>query len=282
MTILEEIVAYKKIEVEKSKERLSFEKLKKQIQSISGAQCHAPAGFVNAIKNKINKKEIAIIAEIKKASPSRGIIKENFNHIEIATAYKNGGATCLSVLTDNKYFQGNINYIKEIKSTEPCCNLPLLRKDFIIDPYQIYESIYYGADCILLIVGVFHEKPLQQQLRDLYEIACENKIDCLIEVHDEREMEIALDIVETLHATSLLGINNRDLKTFKTDLKTTEKLVNKYRNDLKNKIVVSESGIFSRNDISYLTKLDVRTFLIGESLMIKENIELALKELING
>ncbi|MBI2996342.1 MAG: indole-3-glycerol phosphate synthase TrpC [Candidatus Melainabacteria bacterium] len=266
MNILEEIIAYKKIEIEKSKERLSLDRLKKNMPGRDAINCVS-----TALKTKINKKQIALIAEIKKASPSKGIIKKNFNHIEIAKAYKNGGACCLSVLTDEKYFQGNLNYIHEIKNV---VDLPVLQKDFIIDPYQIYESIYYGADCVLLIAETCRGMSLQ--LRDLYEIACENEIDCLIEIHNEREMEIALNI-----NPQMIGINNRDLKTFETNLNTTKNLITKYKKDLKDKIVVSESGIFTNEDIKSLVEHGVYSFLVGESLIKQEDIESATKELIN-
>ena len=215
----------------------------------------------------------------KKASPSKGVIKEDFNHIDIAKAYKAGGATCLSVLTDEKYFQGNLKFIQEIKKVEICHGMPLLRKDFIVDPYQIYESVYYGADCILLIVGAFHEMPL---LRDLYNISLENNLDVLIEVHDEREMEIALNLVEgRVPEPCLLGINNRNLKTFETNLNTTKNLVSKYKSDLKDKLVVSESGIFTSDDIQSLMDSAVYAFLVGESLIKQNNIEEATKKLIS-
>lgn len=266
MNILEEILAYKKLEVEQAKEKLSIDKLKKEIRGKEIKKRY----FYQTIKKKIDKKEIALIAEVKKASPSKGIIKKDFNPIEIAQAYKNGGACCLSVLTDEKYFQGNLRYVKNIKDA---INLPVLRKDFIIDPYQIHESIYNDADCILLIVGAFHTMPL---LRDLYEISCENEIDVLTEVHDERELEIALEL-----NCKMIGINNRDLKTFKTDLSTTKKLIEQYKRDLKSKIIVSESGIFTSHDIKSLIENNVYAFLVGESLIIKENIEFATKELTN-
>ena len=271
MNILEEIIAYKKIEVEKSKEKLPLDKLKESIRR--NIVNRTPTGFSQTIKNKVDKKQPALIAEIKKASPSKGIIKEDFNHIKIAEAYKNGGATCLSVLTDEKYFQGDLDCIKEIKSV---IDLPILRKDFIIDPYQIYESIYYQADCILLIVGALDKN----QLKMLFELSCENKIDILIETHDEREMEIALNLVGALHATPLLGINNRNLKTFETNLQTTITLLEKYKRDLKDKIVVSESGIFTNDDIKSLMKHDIYAFLVGEGLIKERNIEQATRDLI--
>ena len=276
MNILEEIIAYKKIEVDKVKDKLPLQKLKDLIKQV-GARHGAPLqkrNFCQSLKNKIDKKEIALIAEIKKASPSKGLIKENFNPQEIAKAYKAGGATCLSVLTDEKYFQGNIKYIQEIKNV---IDLPVLRKDFIIDPYQIFESIYNEADCILLIVGALHATPL----RDLYEIACENEMDVLIEVHNEKEMEIALDVLCRGGVTPLLlGINNRNLKTFETNLNTTKNLVKKYKRDLEGKIIVSESGIFTNEDIKSLVQYGVYAFLVGEGLIKEKNIETATRDLI--
>lgn len=271
MNILEEIVAHKKIEVEKSKERFPLEKLKNQV----GATGQSPLqkrNFCQAIKDKIYKKQIALIAEIKKASPSCGVIKDVFDPQEIARSYANGGASCLSVLTDEKYFQGTLNYIEKVKDV---VSLPVLRKDFIIDSYQVYESIYYQADCILLIVSALDK----DMLRRLFELACESKIDSLIEVHDERELEITLDIGENSQSL-LIGINNRDLKTFETNLDTTKKLVTKYKRDLSGKVVVSESGIFTGQDIRLLIDLGVYTFLVGEALMKENDIERATKELI--
>lgn len=269
MNILEEIIAYKKTEIDQVKEKLPLQKLKNLIKQNK----YKKRDFYQSVKNRINQKQIALIAEIKKASPSKGIIKKDFNPTQIAMAYNNGGATCLSVLTDQKYFQGNLNHIKEVKDA---VNLPVLRKDFIVDHYQIYESIYYGADCILLIVGVLRETPLQ----DLYEMACENEIDTLIEIHDEREMDVALNMVGACHGVPLLGINNRDLKTFEANLNITKNLVKKYKHDLKDKIIVSESGIFTNQDIRSLMECGVYTFLVGESLIKESNIEKATKELI--
>ena len=268
MNILDEIIAYKKTEVEQSKDILSLEKLKQLCQ-----QSKKQRNFYGVIKNKVIKKEPALIAEIKKASPSKGVIKQNFNPIDIAKAYKSGGAVCLSILTDRKYFQGNIEYLKEVKEI---VDLPVLRKDFIIDPYQIYESRYKQADCILLIVGVMSK----DLLKELHEITIENNLDCLLEVHDSREMEIALDIVQASHAMSLIGINNRDLKTFNTNLEITQNLMSEYKRDLKDKIVVSESGIFTYNDIKTLMESNVYAFLVGESLIKNNNIEGATKKLI--
>ena len=268
MNILEEIIAYKKTEVEKSKEKLPLDKLKSLVKAGFQLAEKPTLTFSNTLREKTTKNQIALIAEIKKASPSKGIIKENFNHIKIAQAYKNGGATCLSVLTDKKYFQGNLSYIKEIKSQ---IDLPILRKDFIIDPYQIYESIYHQADCILLIVGALDKN----RFKMLFELSCENKIDVLIETHDEREMEAALDI-----NPQIIGINNRNLKTFETNLQTTITLMEKYKRDLKDKIVVSESGIFKSEDIELLMEHNIHAFLVGEGLIKQENIEEATRNLI--
>ena len=267
MNILEEIVAHKKIEIEKSKDKLPIDKLKKLLSK----EQNRKRDFYGSLKSKISAKKIGLIAEIKKASPSKGIIKKDFNPIEIAKAYKNGGATCLSVLTDEKYFQGNLKYIQEIKSVEACHGMPLLRKDFIIDQYQIYESIYYQSDCVLLIVGAIDRSSLQS----LYEICCEDEIDVLIEIHDEKEMDIALNV-----NSQMIGINNRNLKTFEANLNITKNLVTKYKRDLQDKVVVSESGIFTSADIKSLIEYGVYTFLVGESLIKESNIEKATKELI--
>ena len=273
MNILEEIIAHKKIEVEKAKENLSFDRLKELLRR--GAINRASTGFSESIKEKINKNQTALIAEIKKASPSKGIIRADFNHLEIAKAYKAGGATCLSVLTDEKYFQGNINYIKEIKKA--IHELPLLRKDFIIDPYQIYESVYNQADCVLLIVGAFHGMPKfgKDTIQMLLDVSCENGIDTLIEIHNERELEIALNI-----NPQMIGVNNRDLKTFQTNLNTIKNLVTKYKKDLEGKIIISESGIFTNEDVKSLMESGVYSFLVGESLMREKDIEEATKRLI--
>ena len=264
MSILEEIIAYKTIEIESLKEQRPLPEMKKVTKNIKVKKNN----FVDALKSKISTKQIAIIAEIKKASPSKGVIRKDFNHIEIAKAYKDGGATCLSVLTDKKYFQGDLKYIKEIKSV---VDLPVLRKDFIIDPYQIYESISSGADCLLLIIAALEK----DMLKRLYELSCESEINCLIEVHDEREIERALEL-----NCQLIGINNRDLKTFEVNLNTTKSLVKKYKRDLKNKIIVSESGIFTSEDIKSLIECGVYSFLVGESLIREQDIKKATSALM--
>lgn len=261
MNFFDEIITSKKAEIKEAKEKITLDTLKNFLKEKE----IKPRGFYKQIKNKVKNKEIALITEIKKASPSKGIIKRDFNHLEIAKAYKQGGATCLSVLTDKKYFQGNLKYIQEIKEV---IDLPILRKDFIIDPYQVYESIYFESDCILLIVAAL-EKEL---LNKLFELCLENKIDSLTEVHNEKEMEIALDL-----NPPLIGINNRNLQTFETNLDTTVKLANKYKKDLKDKIIISESGIFTKSDINLLKDAGIYAFLVGEGLIIQDDISKATK-----
>ncbi len=265
MNILEEIIANKKNEVEKSKDQFPLDRLKKSIVHRDGVN---PISFSQKLKDKINKKKIGLIAEIKKASPSKGIIKSDFNPVEIAKAYETGGASCLSVLTDEKYFQGNLRFIQNVKDV---VDLPILRKDFIIDSYQIYESIYYKADCVLLIVAALEK----DMIKRLFELSSESQIDVLIEVHNEKEIEIALNL-----NPKMIGVNNRDLKTFKTNLNTTIDLAAKYKKDLNDKIIVSESGIFTNKDIQSLTESDVYAFLVGEGLIINNDIAAATKELI--
>lgn len=267
MNILEEIIANKHREVESKKAKLEINELIARSKDVNFNS------FYTAIKDKVQKKEAALIAEVKKASPSKGIIKKDFNPVQIAKSYSSGGATCLSVLTDEKYFKGNLQYLQEVKKET---NLPILRKDFIIDEYQIFESIVNKSDCLLLIVAALEK----DKLKELFEKSIENGIDVLIEVHDKKEMETCLEIVENLNEQYLVGINNRDLKTFNTSLETTRNLVNYYKNDLENKIVVSESGINNSNDIAYLQELGVFSYLVGESLVKNNNIEKATKELL--
>lgn len=269
MNILEEIIAYKKIEIEKARARLPKDKLLELIKEKELQK----RDFSSVIKSKVEKKEIALIAEVKKASPSKGIIKEDFNPQKIAASFQKGGAACLSVLTDEKFFQGNLKFIHEIKGV---VKLPVLRKDFIVNPYQIYESVYNEADCILLIVATLEKDDLKR----LFELSCEINLDMLIEIHDEREMEIALDIVETHCYASLLGINNRNLETFETNLNTTKGLVSKYKRDLKDKIVVSESGIYTNEDIKSLMSIGIYSFLVGEALMKEKDLQKATMNLL--
>ena len=208
--------------------------------------------FVGAIRGKIVTGHAAVIAEIKKASPSKGVIRENFQPTEIAKSYEQGGATCLSVLTDVQYFQGSVDYLKQARAA--CC-LPVLRKDFMIDAYQVYEARAMGADCILLIAAAIDLVKMQE----LESIAYELGMAVLVEVHNGKELDLALQLT-----TPLVGINNRNLHTFDVTLDTTLGLIERIPTD---KIVVTESGIFTADDVSLMRQNNVHTFLVGEAFM---------------
>ena len=222
-------------------------------------------GFEDAIISRVSKKETAIIAEIKKESPSKGLIREDFEPKKIAKEYEEGGATCLSILTDEPFFQGKLEYLDSVRSS---CELPILRKDFMIDLYQIYETKAYGGDCILLIVAALDII----QLKDFSQLARELNLDILIEVHSEDELNEALSI-----NSKLIGINNRDLTTFEVDKNLAIKLARQIPKDV---IVVSESGISSREDILSSKEQGIHSFLIGESFMRKPNPGNALKDIL--
>jgi indole-3-glycerol phosphate synthase len=208
---------------------------------------------------------IALIAEVKKASPSAGVICKDFDPVRIAKEYEAAGASCLSVLTDEKFFQGSLDYLRQIREA---VKLPLLRKDFIIDERQILEAIEWGADAILLIVSILSD----EQLNKFHALATDAGLAVLVEVHDESELQRALKI-----SPPLIGVNNRDLKTFKVDLATTEKLAAKLDRE---KILVAESGIHTRADVERLKKCGARAILVGESLLRDGNISSKIKELI--
>ena len=222
-------------------------------------------GFEDAIMSRVSEKETAIIAEIKKASPSKGLIREDFEPKKIAKEYEEGGATCLSILTDEPFFQGKLEYLDSVRSS---CELPILRKDFMIDLYQIYETKAYGGDYILLIVAALDTV----QLKDFSQLARELNLDILIEVHSEEELNEALSI-----NSKLIGINNRDLTTFEVDKNLAIKLARQIPKDV---IVVSESGISSREDILSSKEQGIHSFLIGESFMRKPNPGKALKDIL--
>lgn len=209
-------------------------------------------GFVRAIEARVDDRLPAVIAEIKKASPSKGVIRDDFNPSWLAKSYEAGGATCLSVLTDKDFFQGSAEYLQQARAA---CSLPVIRKDFIIDPYQLVEARAMGADCVLLIVAALDD----QRLQDLNQAAIELGLDVLVEVHNERELESALTL-----PNKLLGINNRDLHSFNLSLDTTTSLLPMIPAD---KIVVTESGILSPADVRFMMERDVFAFLIGESFM---------------
>jgi len=209
-------------------------------------------GFVAALEAKINAGQAGVIAEIKKASPSKGVIRENFRPAEIARSYQQGGAACLSVLTDIDFFQGNDAYLQEARAA---CSLPVIRKDFIIDPYQVYEARAMGADCILLIVACLEDARMQA----LNELAHELGLDVLVEVHDQAELERALAL-----NNRLVGINNRNLRTFEVSLETTLELLKMIPED---HIVVTESGIHTPADVALMREHNVNAFLVGEAFM---------------
>ncbi len=208
--------------------------------------------FVGGIQSKIDAGKAAVIAEIKKASPSKGIIRQDFKPAEIAVSYQNGGAACLSVLTDKQFFQGSSEYLMEARSA---CNLPVLRKDFMIDPYQVYEARAMGADCILLIAAALDVSTMIR----LESIANELGMSVLVEIHNSDELDNALKL-----DTPLLGINNRDLRTFNVSLDVTLSLLDRIP---ENKIVVTESGIFTKEDVELMRRNHVHTFLVGEAFM---------------
>ena len=245
--ILNKILATKAMEVAAAKAKISIERM----QKFAYAQ-PKPRDFVGAIRAKIAAGNAAVIAEIKKASPSKGVIRADFNPAEISKSYEAGGAACLSVLTDLEYFQGSADYLKQARAA---CNLPVLRKDFMIDAYQVYEARAMGADCILLIVAALE----LSQMRELETIAHELGMAVLVEVHDGDELELALQL-----ETPLVGINNRNLRTFAVTLQTTLGLLDRLPDD---RIIVTESGIFTTDDVKLMTDNNVHTFLVGEAFM---------------
>ena len=245
--ILEKIIATKRRELNNALQASPLLAVRAAAESMP-----IPRDFIGAIRAKITQGEAAVIAEIKKASPSKGVIRENFNPAEIAKSYELGGAACLSELTDVEYFQGSADYLKEARAA---CNLPVLRKDFMIDAYQIYEARAMGADCILLIAAAID----LVKMRELENIAHNLGMAVLVEVHDGDELELALQL-----ETPLVGINNRNLRTFDVTLQTTLGLLERLPND---RIVVTESGIFTADDVKLMRDNNVHTFLVGEAFM---------------
>lgn len=260
--ILKTIVAHKQEEVVAAKAAASMAELTARIADLEDI----PRGFERHLREASASDWTVIIAEVKKGSPSKGLIRADFDPLEIAAVYQNNGATCLSVLTDEKFFMGHLRYLALIREA---VSLPLLRKDFICDPYQIYEARAAGADAILLIAAMLD----LNQLRDFHATAREIHLDVLLEVHDEAEMEKALQT-----GCTLIGVNNRNLRTFATDLGTTARLA---RMMPSNRLLVAESGINSRADIVRLQSDGAAAFLIGESLMREDDIGAKLQELLN-
>lgn len=261
-SILEEIVQHKLGEIANAKDEVS----QSDLENRASLQ-EAVRGFKKAISREILASRPAVIAEIKKASPSKGVIRENFDSKIHAADYQFSGATCLSVLTDRKFFSGKNQYLIEAKRA---CDIPIIRKDFIIDPYQIAESRALGADCILLIASVLDDN----SLKSLNNYAKAFDLDVLLEVHNEEELDRAMSISDCL-----IGINNRNLNTFETDLETSIKLVEKIP---PGRFVITESGIHTRADVQRMMEHDIFGFLVGESFMAAENPGEKLKEIMFG
>lgn len=259
--ILNKIIATKKTEMVAAKSAETLAEVRAK------AYDQAPARpFLEAIHHKHQQGKAAIIAEVKKASPSKGLIRPDFSPADIAHAYQQGGAACMSVLTDVSYFKGNLEYLNIARNA---CSLPVLRKDFIIDIYQVYQSRAHNADAILLIAAALS----RTQLNEYEAIAHELGMTVLLEIHHEDELEKCISM-----STPLWGVNNRNLRTFEVDLKQTIKLLPA----LNGKTVVTESGIFTTDDIHMMQQHQVNTFLIGESLMRKQNIAEELSLLVNA
>ncbi len=256
--ILKKIVARKSEEIDESIIRVPMQQM---IELSSFAD--TTRGFYQALSAKADNRQNAVIAEIKKASPSKGILREQFDPIEIAKSYEAGGASCLSILTDRDFFQGDSQYLIKARAA---VSLPVIRKDFIIHPYQVYETRAMGADCILLIVSCLND----YQLQSLSNLAKSLTMDVLVEVHDIKELKRALML-----NLPMIGINNRDLRTFNVDLQTTIDLLAEITDD---KLVITESGIMSRSDVSLMHKHNVFGFLVGEAFMRETDPGKQLKE----
>lgn len=256
--ILDDIIAHKRSEVSEAKAHIPLEKLRKNIAP------HKPETFAKAISVT---GRTCLIAEVKKASPSRGLLRADFNPSELARIYTENGASAISVLTDARYFQGSISHLKQAKTA---AHLPVLRKDFVIDEYQLWESAAIGADAVLLIVAALSEI----QLREYVRVASEVGLDVLVEIHDERQLDIALEA-----GARIIGINNRDLRTFRTDLRVTLQLAPEVP---RGNIIVSESGIHTRDDVRKVAEAGVNAILVGEALVTSADISKMIQELIGG
>ncbi len=257
--ILRKIVARKQEEIARAKAETPQARLEASL-----AEASPPRGFVGALRRKINAGSPGVIAEIKKASPSKGVLREDFHPAEIARSYAGHGAACLSVLTDRDFFQGSPDYLRQARAA---CGLPVLRKDFIVDSYQVYEARAMGADCILLIAACLDDR----QLRELNDLAERLGMDALIEVHDAEELQRALQV-----ENPMVGINNRNLRTFEVSLRTTLDLLERIPGD---RLVVTESGILAPADVARMREQGVNAFLVGEAFMRAEDPGARLAEL---
>ena len=251
-TVLEKILARKAEEVAERRARVSLAELESQAKIAD-----APRGFANALIAQAKLKQPAVIAEVKKASPSKGVIREHFAPSDIAVSYEKGGATCLSVLTDIDYFQGSDLFLQQARAA---CKLPVIRKDFMVDPYQIVEARALGADCVLLIVSALDDV----KMAELAAVAKSVGLDVLVEVHDGDELERALKTLDT----PLVGVNNRNLHTFEVSLENTLDLLPRIPRD---RLVITESGIVNRADVELMEISGVYSFLVGETFMRAEN-----------
>lgn len=257
--ILKKILQTKAEEIAAHSKQHSLSELKAKLEKAPRVR-----PFFGSMLESLDQGKPAVIAEIKKASPSKGIIREDFDPPSIAKAYAENGASCLSILTDEQYFQGSTDYLIQARAA---CELPVLRKDFMIDPYQVFEARVMGADCILLIVAALDD----EQLSNLYKLSSELGMDTLIEVHDSEELERALKI-----KPKLIGINNRNLRTFDTQLETTLELLANIPDDC---IVITESGIHEKADVQLMQRNKVNAFLVGEAFMRASDPGNALKQL---
>ncbi|WP_432696390.1 indole-3-glycerol phosphate synthase TrpC [Marinobacterium sp. YM272] len=264
-TVLKKIIARKHEEIEERSAKVSVQQLTDRIKAQQGTEAD-PRGFVASMQRALDEGRSAVIAEIKKASPSKGVIRDPFHPAEIARSYAQGGASCLSVLTDVDFFQGHDEYLMEARAA---CNLPVIRKDFIVEPYQVYEARAIGADCILLIVAALSD----QKLAELNALSLSLGMDVLIEVHNEAELERSLPL-----GNKLVGINNRDLHTFEVSLDHTFRMLDKIPSD---RLVVTESGILAPDDVAAMREHGVNAFLVGEAFMRAPEPGQKLAELFN-